>query len=101
MPGAGGGVRVGLDPRQVPDLPPARPPLNRADANRVDGRVPCGRSRSDPVLARLEHPRDAEHNDVMSVVRKHRLRMPSDLALLLKTVMMCEGVAEKLDPGFE
>jgi ubiquinone biosynthesis protein len=40
-------------------------------------------------------------NDVMSVVRKHRLRMPSDLALLLKTVMMCEGVAAKLDPGFE
>jgi ubiquinone biosynthesis protein len=40
-------------------------------------------------------------NDVMSVVRKHRLRMPSDLALLLKTVMMCEGVAAKLDPSFE
>jgi ubiquinone biosynthesis protein len=40
-------------------------------------------------------------NDLMSVVRKHRLRMPSDLALLLKTVMMCEGVAAKLDPGFE
>jgi ubiquinone biosynthesis protein len=40
-------------------------------------------------------------NDVMSVVRKHRLRMPSDLALLLKTLMMCEGVAAKLDPGFE
>jgi ubiquinone biosynthesis protein len=40
-------------------------------------------------------------NDVMSVVRAHRLRMPSDLALLIKTVMMCEGVAAKLDPGFE
>jgi ubiquinone biosynthesis protein len=40
-------------------------------------------------------------NDVMSVVRKHGLRMPSDLALLLKTVMMCEGVAAQLDPGFE
>jgi ubiquinone biosynthesis protein len=40
-------------------------------------------------------------NDVMAVVRKHRLRMPSDLALLLKTVMMCEGVAAKLDPSFE
>jgi ubiquinone biosynthesis protein len=40
-------------------------------------------------------------NDMMSVVRKHRLRMPSDLALLLKTVMMCEGVAAALDPGFE
>jgi ubiquinone biosynthesis protein len=40
-------------------------------------------------------------NDVMSVVRAHRLRMPSDLALLIKTVMMCEGVAAKLDPSFE
>lgn len=38
--------------------------------------------------------------DVMAVVRAHRLRLPSDLALLLKTVMMCEGVAARLDPGF-
>jgi ubiquinone biosynthesis protein len=37
----------------------------------------------------------------MSVVRAHRLRLPSDLALLLKTVMMCEGVAAQLDPTFE
>ena len=38
--------------------------------------------------------------DVMRVVREHRLRLPSDLALLLKTVMMCEGVAARLDPEF-
>ncbi len=38
--------------------------------------------------------------DVMAVVRRHALRLPSDLALLLKTVMMCEGVAAQLDPGF-
>ena len=38
--------------------------------------------------------------EVMGVVRAHRLRLPSDLALLLKTVMMCEGVAAQLDPGF-
>ena len=37
----------------------------------------------------------------MRVVRAHRLRLPSDLALLLKTVMMCEGVAAQLDPQFE
>ena len=37
----------------------------------------------------------------MHVVRAHRLRLPSDLALLLKTVMMCEGVAAQLDPRFE
>jgi ubiquinone biosynthesis protein len=39
--------------------------------------------------------------ELMSVVRVHRLRLPSDLALLLKTVMMCEGVAAQLDPTFE
>jgi len=39
--------------------------------------------------------------DVMRVVRQHRLRLPSDLALLLKTVMMCEGLAAQLDPTFE
>ena len=37
---------------------------------------------------------------VMAVVRRHRLRLPPDLALLVKTVMMCEGVAAQLDPGF-
>jgi ubiquinone biosynthesis protein len=39
--------------------------------------------------------------DLMAVVRAHRLRLPSDIALLLKTVMMCEGVAAQLDPKFE
>ncbi len=39
--------------------------------------------------------------DLMSVVRARRLRLPSDIALLLKTVMMCEGVAAQLDPKFE
>lgn len=38
---------------------------------------------------------------VMSIVRAHHLKLPSDLALLLKTVMMCEGVAAQLDPSFE
>jgi len=40
-------------------------------------------------------------NEVMGVVRAHQLRLPSDLALLIKTMMMCEGVAASLDPGFE
>ena len=39
--------------------------------------------------------------ELMSVVRSHRLRLPRDVALLLKTVMMCEGVAAQLDPEFE
>lgn len=40
-------------------------------------------------------------NDLMTVVRAHGLRLPSEIALLLKTVMMCEGVAAQLDPKFE
>ncbi len=39
--------------------------------------------------------------ELMTVARVHRLRLPSDLALLLKTVVMCEGVAAQLDPTFE
>ncbi|MBK9178954.1 MAG: AarF/ABC1/UbiB kinase family protein [Acidimicrobiales bacterium] len=39
--------------------------------------------------------------DLMAVVRAHRLRLPRDLALLLKTVVMCEGVAVRLDPDFD
>ncbi|CAB4979447.1 MAG: hypothetical protein F2877_01370 [Actinobacteria bacterium] len=37
---------------------------------------------------------------VMGIVRRHHLVLPPDLALLVKTVMMCEGVALQLDPGF-
>jgi ubiquinone biosynthesis protein len=39
--------------------------------------------------------------EVMAIVRAHQLHLPSELALLLKTVMMCEGVAAQLDPNFE
>ena len=52
--------------------------------------TPLDQLRIGPLLTKL-----------MRVVRAHRLRLPSDLALLLKTVMMCEGVAAQLDPGFE
>ncbi len=38
--------------------------------------------------------------DLMNVIRAHRLRMPRELALLMKTVVMCEGVAAHLDPAF-
>jgi ubiquinone biosynthesis protein len=59
------------------------------------------------MLARYAHlPLEQLHlgpllAELMSVVRKHRLLLPSDLALLLKTVMMCEGVAAQLDPSFQ
>jgi ubiquinone biosynthesis protein len=39
--------------------------------------------------------------EVLTVIRRHRLRLPPDLMLLLATVVMCEGVAVDLDPEFE
>ena len=39
-------------------------------------------------------------NDLMEVVRRRDLHLPSRIALLLKTVVMCEGVAAHLDPSF-
>jgi ubiquinone biosynthesis protein len=40
-------------------------------------------------------------NDVLSVVRRHRLHLPTGYALLLKTVLMHESLVSLLDPGFE
>jgi ubiquinone biosynthesis protein len=36
----------------------------------------------------------------MEISRRHRLRLPRDLALLLKTFVMEEGLALQLDPDF-
>ena len=38
--------------------------------------------------------------DIFVVMRRHRLHLPSNLALLLKTVIMIEGVGINLDPTF-
>lgn len=40
-------------------------------------------------------------NDVFSVMRRHHLHLPSNLALLLKTVIMVEGLGVTLDPKFQ
>jgi ubiquinone biosynthesis protein len=40
-------------------------------------------------------------NDVLGVVRRHRLHLPSGYALLLKTVLMHESLVAQLDPSFE
>jgi ubiquinone biosynthesis protein len=37
---------------------------------------------------------------VLGIVRRHHLRFPSNLALLAKTLAMCEGIAAQLDPTF-
>ena len=39
-------------------------------------------------------------NDVFAIMRQHHLHLPSNLALLLKTVIMIEGLGENLDPDF-
>ena len=38
--------------------------------------------------------------EVLAIVRHHRLHLPRDLALLLKVLVMDQGVAAELDPGF-
>jgi ubiquinone biosynthesis protein len=39
-------------------------------------------------------------NDVFAVMRRNNLHLPSNLSLLLKTVIMIEGLGVKLDPKF-
>ena len=39
-------------------------------------------------------------SDVLGVVRRHHLQLPTDLALVLKTVAMSEGLWRQLDPKF-
>lgn len=39
-------------------------------------------------------------SDALAVVRRHRLQLPPNLALLLKTVAMHEGLVMQLDPSF-
>jgi ubiquinone biosynthesis protein len=38
--------------------------------------------------------------EILEIVRRHRLRPPRDLVLLLKAFVMNEGMAEQLDPEF-
>ncbi|TMD22484.1 MAG: AarF/ABC1/UbiB kinase family protein [Chloroflexi bacterium] len=40
-------------------------------------------------------------NDVLGVIRRHRLHLPPGYALLLKTVLMHENLVSRLDPSFE
>lgn len=39
--------------------------------------------------------------DVFGIAYRHRLRLPSNLSLLAKTLMMSEGLARRLHPGFQ
>ena len=40
-------------------------------------------------------------NDVFSIMRQHHMHLPTNLALLLKTVIMIEGLGVNLDPEFQ
>ncbi len=61
--------------------------LDRLTAASIE--LPVGELRLGPLVA-----------DLMTVSRRHRLAFPRELALLVKTVVMCEGLAALLDPGF-
>lgn len=39
--------------------------------------------------------------EMLAIVRRHRLRLPRELALLLKMLVMSEGMAQRLDPEFQ
>lgn len=39
--------------------------------------------------------------DVLALVRRHQLRLPTDLALLFKMLLMAEGLGQRLDPEFQ
>jgi ubiquinone biosynthesis protein len=51
--------------------------------------LPAGEMRVAPLLV-----------DFMAVSRRHHLSFPRELGLLVKTVVMCEGLAARLDPTF-
>ena len=45
-----------------------------------------------------EYRFDVVINDVMTIVRRRRLQLPSEMSLLLKTLAMEEGVGRRIDP---
>ena len=107
-----------LDKRTQEQLADLLIAINHVDADRlVDVFLDLGvtRKRIDRVLVRRDIERllsaywglplgelkvAALLNDVYTVMRRHQLHLPSNLALLLKTVIMIEGVGVNLDPDF-
>ncbi|HRO31181.1 MULTISPECIES: AarF/ABC1/UbiB kinase family protein [Micrococcaceae] len=45
-------------------------------------------------------PVSALINDVLRMLRRHRLHLPNDLAMLFKMLVMAEGLGRRLDPDF-
>lgn len=107
-----------LDKRTQESLADLLIAINHVDADRlVDVFLDLGvtRKRIDRTLVRRDIDRllstywglplgelkvTALLNDVYAVMRRHQLHLPSNLALLLKTVIMIEGIGTNLDPEF-
>lgn len=107
-----------LDKRTQESLADLLIAINHVDADRlVDVFLDLGvtRKRIDRALVRRDIDRllstywglplgelrvTALLNDVYAVMRRHQLHLPSNLALLLKTVIMIEGIGVNLDPDF-
>jgi len=99
-----GALLLGLS-RQDPDrivhavltLGVARGPVDRrglrADLAALVARY-AGRAVAEIPLARLI-------DEVLTIVRRHRLQLPRELALMLKMLVMNEGMAAQLDPQFQ
>ena len=81
-----GMVRLGIS-RETTDTDALATDVNKLLA--TDLSVPLGELSLGHVLA-----------SVLTVVRRHQLRFPPDLALLAKTLGMCEGLAAHLDPQY-
>ncbi|HEY0615225.1 MAG TPA: AarF/UbiB family protein [Candidatus Elarobacter sp.] len=91
--------------------------ISRRDAERLTDRLieitsprhPLDRPQLTSEVERLlERYVDVSFDDVpignalgelLHVLRRHRLRLPSNLAALIKALAMCEGILQTLDPG--
>jgi ubiquinone biosynthesis protein len=74
----------------------------RQDANRMQLRRDLNRLLRKYYGRRLKEVRANELiQDVLPIIYRHRLQMPTDLWLLLKTLAIMEGVGRRLDPEFD
>ena len=80
----------------VLDLRMARGPVDRARLR--DDLAGLVRHYAGRTLAEIEFGRLIE--EVLTIVRRHRVQLPRELALLLKMLAMNEGMASRLDPEF-
>jgi ubiquinone biosynthesis protein len=72
-----------------------------ADVDEAQFSVELGRLATTTVEAELGELRFGPLlRELMTVSRHHHLRLPRELGLLVKTIVMCEGLAAQLDPNF-